>query len=118
MDVRSSSQTAVGMWCRTALEFVVADVAFLGADGIRIVGGPCTASLDEADIERTPVEQSKEKHLLGDRAKFERTGRFQFAAWGDLDGIVTDFDLPPSAFEHIQPFTNMIISKDPCEPAG
>jgi DeoR/GlpR family transcriptional regulator of sugar metabolism len=104
------------MWCKTALESVVADVAFLGADGVRPAGGPCTASLDEADIKRTMVQQSKEKYLLCDRAKFERNGLFQFAAWGDLDGIVIDSDLPHSTIEHIQPFTNVIISKEQHEP--
>jgi DeoR/GlpR family transcriptional regulator of sugar metabolism len=68
--------------------------------------------LDEADIKRTMVEQSKEKYLLCDRAKFERNGLFQFAAWADLDGIITDSDLPTLMTEHIQPFTKVIISKD------
>lgn len=108
--IRPSSQAAVGMWCKTALESIVADVAFLGADGIRIAGGPCTASLDEADIKRTMVEQSKEKYLLCDHTKFERNGLFQFATWSDFNAILVDSVLPISTLEHIHPFTKVIIS--------
>ncbi len=109
--IRPSSQAAVGMWCKMALESVTADVAFLGADGIRIAGGPCTASMDEADIKRAMIENSKKKYLLCDQTKFERNGLFQFANWGELDAVIIDAALPCDQLEGTELDTKFIVAR-------
>jgi DeoR/GlpR family transcriptional regulator of sugar metabolism len=100
--IRPSSQAAVGAWGREAFAATAADIAFLGADGIRLDDGPCTAAMEEAEIKAAMIRGAKRRILLCDAAKFGHRGLFRFCGWDDLDAVVTDAALaegPRAALE-------------------
>ena len=78
------------MLAEDALRQLSADVAFLGASGIREDLSVMDTTLVEVPIKRGMIAASRRTVLLVDAAKFEMAGSVRVCGAGELDVVVTD----------------------------
>jgi DeoR/GlpR family transcriptional regulator of sugar metabolism len=78
------------MLAEDALRQLSADVAFLGASGIREDLSVMDSTLVEVPMKRGMIAASRRTVLLVDAAKFEMTGSVRICGAGELDVVVTD----------------------------
>ena len=88
--VRRNYRSLVGMLAEDALRQLSADVAFLGASGIREDLSVMDTTLVEVPIKRGMIAASDRTVLLVDAGKFEMTGAMRICGAGELDAVVTD----------------------------
>jgi DeoR/GlpR family transcriptional regulator of sugar metabolism len=88
--VRRNYRSLVGVLAEDALRQLSADVAFLGASGIREDLSVMDTTLVEVPIKRGMIAASRRAVLLVDEAKFEMTGAVRVCGAGELDVVVTD----------------------------
>jgi DeoR/GlpR family transcriptional regulator of sugar metabolism len=88
--VRRNYRSLVGMLAEDALRQLSADIAFLGASGIREDLSVMDTTLVEVPIKRGMIAASRRTVLLVDAAKFEMTGSIRICGAEELDAVVTD----------------------------
>ena len=88
--VRRNYRSLVGMLAEDALRQLSADVAFLGASGIREDLSVMDTTMVEVPIKRGMISASRRAVLLVDAAKFRMHGSVRICAADELDAVVTD----------------------------
>jgi DeoR/GlpR family transcriptional regulator of sugar metabolism len=89
--VRRNYRSLVGVLAEDALRQVSAEIAFLGASGIRRDDlSVMDTTMAEVPIKRGMIASSRRTVLLADARKFGMGGIVRVCGLGDLDGIVTD----------------------------
>ena len=88
--VRRNYRSLVGVLAEDALRQLSADVAFLGASGIREDLSVMDTTMVEVPIKRGMIAASRRTVLLADAAKFEMHGSVRVCGAGELDVVVTD----------------------------
>lgn len=87
--VRQGRYDLVGPLAESALREISADVALLGADAVTERGVAC----DDDEVCRMAglmVEAASTAVVLADASKFEQRATFRYAAWSEIDWLVTD----------------------------
>jgi DeoR/GlpR family transcriptional regulator of sugar metabolism len=92
--VRRNYRSLVGMLAEDAVRQLTADVAFLGASGIREDLSVMDSTIVEVPIKRAMIAAGERTVLLADAAKFGMRGSVRVCAAEDLDIVVTD--APPT----------------------
>lgn len=67
---------------------------FLGVDGVSSTAGITTYSEQEAHIAKAMIKRSQATYAMFDHTKIGRTSLFSIAAIAELQGFVTDAELP------------------------
>ncbi|MBO7748410.1 DeoR/GlpR transcriptional regulator [Paenibacillus sp. MWE-103] len=67
---------------------------FLGVDGVSSTGGITTYSEQEAHIARAMIRRSQATYAMFDHTKVGRTSLFSIASLAELQGFITDRELP------------------------
>ncbi len=88
--VRRNYQSLVGMLAEDALRQLSADIAFLGASGIREDLSVMDTTMVEVPIKRGMISASRRAVLLVDAAKFRMHGSVRICGADELDAVVTD----------------------------
>lgn len=88
--VRRNYRSLVGLLAEDALRQVSADVAFLGASGIRRDQAVMDTTMAETPIKRGMINAAQRKVLLADEAKFSMGGTVRVCGLSELDVLVTD----------------------------
>jgi len=88
--VRRNYRSLVGMLAEDALRQLSADVAFLGASGIREDMSVMDTTMVEVPIKRGMIAASRRTILLVDAAKFRMDGSARVCGADALDAVVTD----------------------------
>lgn len=89
--VRRNYHSLVGLLAEDALRQVSADIAFLGASGIRRHDlAVMDTTMAEVPIKRGMITAARRRVLLADAAKFSMEGTVRVCDINDLDVIVTD----------------------------
>lgn len=88
--VRSNYRSLVGLLAEDALRQLSADVAFLGASGVRPDLSVMDSTLVEVPIKRAMMARAVRTVLLVDAAKFAMGGSVRICGAGELDAVVTD----------------------------
>jgi DeoR/GlpR family transcriptional regulator of sugar metabolism len=88
--VRRNYRSLVGVLAEDALRQLSADVAFLGASGIRKDLSVMDTTMVEVPIKRGMIAASRRTVLLVDAEKFRMHGSVRICGAGDLDAVVTD----------------------------
>jgi DeoR/GlpR family transcriptional regulator of sugar metabolism len=88
--VRRNYRSLVGVLAEDALGQLTADVAFLGASGIRPDLSVMDTTMVEVPIKRGMIAGASRAVLLADAAKFAMGGIVRVCGAEELDGIVTD----------------------------
>lgn len=97
--VRRAYHSLVGVLTEDALRQVHADLAFLGASGIRRDGEVLDTTLVEVPIKRALIEASDRSVLLADPHKFPGTGKLKVCNVADLDMMVTSAGADPATLQ-------------------
>ena len=95
--VRGITQAAVGSATVDALRDMRVDVAFLGANGFTLDHGFSTPDPAEGAVKRAMVGCARRVVVLADSSKFGSEYLVSFAAVTDVDVLITDRGLAPSA---------------------
>jgi DeoR family fructose operon transcriptional repressor len=88
--VRPTTQAAVGDDLVAALSALRADVAFMGTNGISVGHGFSTPDPDEAAAKRAMIASAHRVVVLADSTKFGVESTVRFAAFDDVDVVITD----------------------------
>ncbi|MFU8874262.1 DeoR/GlpR family DNA-binding transcription regulator [Micromonospora sp. SL4-19] len=88
--VRRAYHSLVGVITEDTLRQLHADVAFVGASGVRSDGAVLDTTLVEVPVKRGLVAASGRAVLLADRHKFPGTGTLRVCGVGDLNAVVTN----------------------------
>lgn len=92
--LRESSLSTVGPLAESVLKVCYCDKLFLGVDSINIDEGISTPNIEEANINQTMITMAKETIAVLDSSKFNKRSFAFIAKVKDIDGIVTDEDIP------------------------
>lgn len=109
---REKSQSVVGNWSIQFLQSVHADICFLGSSGLFSKEGPTTHSYHELDMKRAMIQQSESVYILADSSKFAETGFHTMCNWSDIDGIITDSEIPYSIYEEFHKIVPIYIVEE------
>lgn len=90
--VRAKTLACVDDWAMESLSNIVADVAFIGTDGVSETRGLTTPDRAEAAIKRAMIKSARRVVVLADNRKFGQEHFAQFASLDDVDVIITDDD--------------------------
>ena len=101
--VRTTTHAAVGEDTVAALEPLLADVVFLGTNGISAAHGLSTPDHSEAAVKRAIVAAGRQVVLLADSDKLGQEHLVRFARLDQVDVIVTDDRATP---DQITPLTD------------
>lgn len=93
-EIRRTSLSTTGQLAVEELNNFHAQVAFLGVNGISDEAGMTTADIEEAVVKRAMIANAAERVLLADHSKFGTSFAAKFAAFADIDRLVTDLDTP------------------------
>jgi len=108
-EVRGISMALVGLWAVNSLSVVKADVAFLGASGFRSRKGPCAESFAEAKTKQAMLANCKKSVVVSDSSKFTADALIEYAAWRDIDLLITDAGAPPEMVAKLQAATQVML---------
>ncbi|PWU45893.1 ArsR family transcriptional regulator [Micromonospora globispora] len=97
--VRRAYHSLVGVITEDTLRQLHADIAFMGASGVRSDGSVLDTTLVEVPVKRGLIAASSRTVLLTDRHKFPGTGTLRVCGVGDLDAIVTNAGADTDMFE-------------------
>ena len=92
--LRDSSLSTVGPLAEFVLKVCYCDKLFLGVDSINIDEGISTPNIEEANINQTMITMAKKTIAVLDSSKFNKRSFAFIAKVKDIDGIVTDDDIP------------------------
>src|SRR3954469_13608216 len=89
-SVRRNYRSLVGVLAEDALRQLSADVAFIGASGIRQDLSVMDSTIVEVPIKRAMIANAERTVLLADARKFEMRGSVRVCGPDELHAVVTD----------------------------
>lgn len=101
-QVRGITQAVVGAQAVEAIGRLRVDVAFLGANGYSMEHGFSTPDPTEAAIKQAMARSAHEVFVLADSSKWGVEYLVSFAGLDDVDGLVTDSQLPDAAASELR----------------
>lgn len=88
--VRAGDLTLSSHFAREFFETVHPDIAFLGSGGIDAQAGLTDYHLDEVDVRRTVIRNSRNSWILADSSKFGHVAQHFVARLDAVSGLITD----------------------------
>ena len=92
--MRTNSFSYIGREAEDTVRRYNADILFFSCHGLSAEGMMSDPSIDEANLRRVMMEKSREKYLLCDSSKFDKTYFYNMGNVSELDGIISDQPLP------------------------
>ncbi|QSO54085.1 DeoR/GlpR transcriptional regulator [Alicyclobacillus curvatus] len=109
-QVRSTTQSVVGVKATQFISDFVVSTCFIGASGLSVENGLMNTNLDESELKRRMIRQSDRSILVADTSKFYSPQSYhKFAEWSDVDIFVTDDGLPPEDEQKLRQFGPNVI---------
>lgn len=101
-EFQPRSNSVAGRFAIENLEKVYANKTILGVDGISIRHGCTVPSNAEAEVVRQMIEHTKgEIIIVADHSKWGVVSNFQIATIDEIDKLITDEAVDPSAIESL-----------------
>jgi DeoR family fructose operon transcriptional repressor len=95
--VRTTTLAMVDETTRAQLQDMTVDVLFISCDGLSFQHGLTTPYREEHTIKRAMIERARRVVAMVDHSKFGNVQMFGFAAFDEIDVLVTDTGLDPEA---------------------
>jgi DeoR family fructose operon transcriptional repressor len=95
--VRTNRLAMVDETTRAELQHITVDVLFTSCDGLSFQHGLTTPYREEHMIKRAMIERARRVVALVDQSKFGNVQMFSFAAFDEIDVLVTDTRADPEA---------------------
>jgi DeoR family fructose operon transcriptional repressor len=101
-EFQPHSNSVAGRFATDNLRQVYADKAILGVDGISLIHGCTVPSNAEAEVIQQMIERTQGKIIIvADHTKWGVVSNFQIATIDEIDKLITDEGLDPSALESL-----------------
>jgi len=101
-EYQSRSNSVAGRYAIDNLKQVFANKAIIGVDGISLKHGCTVPTNAEAEVVRQMIERTKGQVIIvADHSKWGVVSNFQVAVIDEIDKLVTDDRLDPSAVESL-----------------
>jgi DeoR family fructose operon transcriptional repressor len=97
--VRTNTLAMVDDTTRSELQDMAVDVLFISCDGLSFQHGLTTPYREERMIKRAMIERAHRVVAMVDASKFGNVQMFSFAAFDDIDVLVTDARAEPEAVD-------------------
>jgi DeoR family transcriptional regulator, fructose operon transcriptional repressor len=95
--VRTNTLAMVDETTRAELQHMTVDVLFTSCDGLSFQHGLTTPYREEHMIKRAMIERARRVVALVDQSKIGNVQMFSFAAFDEIDALVTDTRADPEA---------------------
>jgi DeoR family transcriptional regulator, fructose operon transcriptional repressor len=95
--VRTNTLAMVDNTTRAELQHMAIDVLFISCDGLSFQHGLTTPYQEERTIKRAMIERARHVVAMVDESKFGNAQMFAFAAFDEIDVLVTDTRTDPEA---------------------
>ena len=95
--VRTNTLAMVDDTSRSELQHMAIDVLFISCDGLSFQHGLTTPYREEHMIKRAMIESARRVVAMVDQSKFGNVQMFGFAAFDEVDILVTDTRVEPEA---------------------
>ena len=95
--VRTNTLAMVDDTTRLELQHMAIDVLFISCDGLSFQHGLTTPYREEHTIKRAMIESARRVVAMVDHSKFGNVQMFSFAAFDEIDVLVTDTRADPEA---------------------
>jgi DeoR family transcriptional regulator, fructose operon transcriptional repressor len=95
--VRTNTLAMVDDTTRSELQHMAFDVLFVSCDGLSFQHGLTTPYREEHAIKRAMIESARRVIAMVDQSKFGNVQMFSFAAFDEIDVLVTDTRADPEA---------------------
>lgn len=95
--VRTKRHAMVDDTTRAELQHMAIDVLFMSCDGLSFQHGLTTPYREEHTIKRAMIARAREVVAMVDHSKFGNVQMFSFAAFQEIDVLVTDTRADPEA---------------------
>jgi DeoR family fructose operon transcriptional repressor len=99
--VRTKRLAMVDETTSTDLQHMAIDALFISCDGLSFQHGLTTPYREEHTIKRAMIERAHRVVALVDQSKFGNVQMFSFAAFDEIDVLVTDTRVEPEAVEFL-----------------
>lgn len=90
-----------------------ADLAFLGSGGVDAVAGLTDFHLDEVATRRVIIENAARSFVLADAVKLGRVAPHRVCGLAEVDGLITDGEVPAALALIIEGSGGTLLSGDP-----
>jgi DeoR family transcriptional regulator, fructose operon transcriptional repressor len=97
--VRTNTLAMVDDTTRAELQDMAIDVLFMSCDGLSFQHGLTTPYREERTIKRAMIERARRVVAMVDHSKFGNVQMFKFAAFDEIDVLVTDTRADPEAID-------------------
>ena len=101
-SVRTKRHAMVDETTRAELQPMAIDVLFMSCDGLSFQHGLTTPYREEHMIKRAMMERARKVVALVDASKFHNVQMFSFAAFEEIDVLVTDSRVDPDDVEILE----------------
>ena len=95
--VRTNTLAMVDDTTRAELQHMAIDVLFISCDGLSFQHGLTTPYREEHTIKRSMIERARRVVAMVDHSKFGNVQMFSFAAFDEIDVLVTGMNADPEA---------------------
>lgn len=92
--MKTNSFSFVGKEAEDTVRRYNADIMFFSCRGLSNTGMMSDPSIDEASLRRVMLEKCKQKYLLCDSTKFNKTYFYDMGNVSELDDVISDQPLP------------------------
>jgi DeoR family fructose operon transcriptional repressor len=99
--VRTNTLAMVDDTTRFELQHMAIDVLFVSCDGLSFQHGLTTPYREEHTVKRAMIEHSHHVVAMVDQTKFGNVQMFSFAAFDEIDVLVTDTRVDPEAVDFL-----------------
>jgi len=93
--VRTNTLAMVDDTTRASLQDMAMDVLFISCDGLSFQHGLTTPYREEHTVKRAMIERARRVVAVVDHSKFGNVQMFSFAAFDEIDVLVTGLDADP-----------------------
>ena len=100
--VRTNTLAMVDDTTRAELQHMALDVLFISCDGLSFQHGLTTPYREEHTIKRAMIERARRVVAMVDHSKFGNVQMFSFAAFEEIDVLVTDTRADPDDVEILE----------------
>lgn len=100
--IRGTTLAAVESWTLQALDGLLVDVAFLGANGFSVEHGCTTPDIAEAAVKAAVVKAARRRVLLADHSKYGTDQLSRFARLSEIDVLITDSGIEAGAVSELE----------------
>jgi DeoR family fructose operon transcriptional repressor len=99
--VRTNTLAMVDDTTRAELQHMAIDVLFISCDGLSFQHGLTTPYREEHTVKRAMIEHSHHVVAMVDQTKFGNAQMYSFAAFDEIDVLVTDTRVDPEAVDFL-----------------